>query len=252
MKFSYYLILYALLFSGNISAEGHQHNKTMEWTFDGIRGKFDRQIIQRGYQVYKEVCSACHGLKLVAYRNLTEIGFSEAEVKEIAKEYTVRDGPNDEGEMFDRPATPSDNFVSPYPNSKAARAANNGALPPDLSLIIKARPDGANYVYSVLTGYQDAPHDFKLTDGLHYNLYFANNQIAMPEPLSDNLVTYSDGTKATKDQMAYDVVTFLQWAAEPEMEKRKLIGMKVIAFLVFFTIISYIVKNKIWSRIDNT
>ncbi|MCF8462621.1 MAG: cytochrome c1 [Rickettsiaceae bacterium] len=226
--------------------------KQMIWPFDGVMGRFDRQTIQRGYQVYKEVCAACHSLKRISYRNLKDIGFSEDEIKFIAAGYTVTDGPNDAGEMFTRAAVPTDYFVSPYPNQQAARVANNGAAPPDLSLMVKAREDGANHIYSILTGYQQPPEGFKMTnEDLHYNPYFTNRQIAMPEPLSDNIVTYADGTPSTKDQMAYDVVNFLQWAAEPEMEKRKLIGVKTILFLLFFTIISYIAKGRIWARLDN-
>ncbi len=222
----------------------------MDWPFDGVFGTVDRQSAQRGFQVYKEVCSACHGLYNLSYRNLKELGFSDNEVKEIAKNYTVKDGPNDSGEMFDRPAIPSDNFIHPYPNEQAARAANNGAYPPDLSLIIKAREDGANYVYSLLTGYREPPRDFKLMPGLNYNPYFAGEQIAMPAPLSDGQVTYMDGTKATVEQMARDVTIFLQWAAEPEMEHRKSMGLKVTLFLIFFTIFFYVSKNRIWARIE--
>lgn len=224
--------------------------KQMDWPFDGITGKFDLQTIQRGFQVYREVCAACHSIKLLYYRNLKNIGFSENEIKEIAKNYMVKDGPNDQGEMFERPATPSDHFVGPYPNEQAARASNNGAYPPDLSLMIKARQDGSNYVYSLLTGYQTPPLDVNVPDGLYYNLYYPSRQIAMPAPLSDNLITYLDGTKATTEQMAYDVVSFLQWASEPEMEQRKLMGLKVIGFLIFFTVISYIAKNRIWSKLE--
>jgi len=224
--------------------------KQMDWPFDGITGKFDLQTIQRGFQVYREVCAACHSIKLLYYRNLKNIGFSENEIKEIAKNYMVKDGPNDQGDMFERPAAPSDHFVGPYPNEQAARASNNGAYPPDLSLMIKARQDGPNYLYSLLTGYQTPPVDVKVPDGLYYNLYYPSRQIAMPPPLSDNLITYLDGTKATTEQMAYDVVNFLQWASEPEMEQRKLMGLKVIGFLIFFTVISYIAKNKIWSKLE--
>ena len=224
--------------------------KQMDWPFDGITGKFDFQTIQRGFQVYREVCAACHSIKLLYYRNLKNIGFSENEIKEIAKNYMVKDGPNDQGDMFERPAAPSDHFVGPYPNEQAARASNNGAYPPDLSLMIKARQDGPNYLYSLLTGYQTPPVDVKVPDGLYYNLYYPSRQIAMPPPLSDNLITYLDGTKATTEQMAYDVVNFLQWASEPEMEQRKLMGLKVIGFLIFFTVISYIAKNRIWNKLE--
>lgn len=234
--------------SANASKKA-EHPLQLIWPFDGIFGTVDRQAAQRGAQVYFEVCSTCHGNKNLYYRNLKDIGFSEAEIKEIAKKYTVRDGPNEAGEMFDRPALPSDRFVSPYPNDLAARAANNGALPIDLSLIIKARHDGANYVFSLLSGYQDAPSSFEMMPGLYYNPYFEGGQIGMPPPLSNGLVTYMDGTQATVEQMAKDVVIFLQWAAEPEMEHRKSMGLKVMMFLAIFTLFFYIVKQKIWRKV---
>jgi len=221
------------------------------WPFEGIFGTFDRQAAQRGAQVYLEVCSTCHSNHNLYYRNLKDIGFSEAEIKQLVQKYTVKDGPNAEGEMFDRPALPSDRFVSPYPNEEAARAANNGAYPVDLSLIIKARQDGPNYVFSLLSGYQDAPADVKLMPGLYYNPYFEGGQIAMPPPLTEGQVTFSDGTPATVEQMAKDVVVFLQWAAEPEMEHRKSMGLKVMIFLLVFTVFFYIAKKKIWKNISN-
>ena len=221
------------------------------WPFEGIFGTFDRQAAQRGAQVYLEVCSTCHSNHNLYYRNLKDIGFSEAEIKQLAQKYTVKDGPNAEGEMFDRPALPSDRFVSPYPNEEAARAANNGAYPVDLSLIIKARQDGPNYVFSLLSGYQDAPADIKLMPGLYYNPYFEGGQMAMPPPLTEGQVTFSDGTPATVEQMAKDVVVFLQWAAEPEMEHRKSMGLKVMIFLLVFTVFFYMAKKKIWKNISN-
>lgn len=220
------------------------------WPFEGIFGTFDRQAAQRGAQVYFEVCSACHSNHNLYYRNLKDIGFSEAEIKQLAQKYTVKDGPNAEGEMFDRPALPSDRFVSPYPNEEAARAANNGAYPVDLSLIIKARHDGPNYVFSLLVGYQEAPADIKLIPGLYYNPYFEGGQIAMPPPLTQGQVTFSDNTPATVEQIAKDVVVFLQWAAEPEMEHRKSIGLKVMIFLLVFTVFFYIAKKKIWKNLS--
>ncbi|MDX1917197.1 MAG: cytochrome c1 [Rickettsiaceae bacterium] len=223
--------------------------KKMVWPFEGYHGTFDRQAAQRGFQVYKEVCSACHSLSRISYRNLEELGFSPAEIKAIASQYKVTDGPNDQGEMFERNALPSDYFVAPFKNEQAARAANSGALPPDLSLIIKARHHGPNYVFSLLTGYEDPPAGFHLIDGAHYNKYFPGHQIAMPSPLSDGAVTYEDGTKATVEQMAYDVVNFLQWASEPEMEKRKSIGMKVMIYLFIFTIFFYFTKKRIWKNL---
>lgn len=220
------------------------------WPFEGIFGTFDRQAAQRGAQVYFEVCSACHSNHNLYYRNLKDIGFSEAEIKQLAQKYTVKDGPNAEGEIFDRPALPSDRFVSPYPNEEAARAANNGAYPVDLSLIIKARHDGPNYVFSLLSGYQEAPADIKLMPGLYYNPYFEGGQIAMPPPLTQGQVTFSDNTPATVEQMAKDVVVFLQWAAEPEMEHRKSMGLKVMIFLLVFTVFFYMAKKKIWKNIS--
>ena len=220
------------------------------WPFEGIFGTFDRQAAQRGAQVYFEVCSACHSNHNLYYRNLKDIGFSEAEIKQLAQKYTVKDGPNAEGEMFDRPALPSDRFVSPYPNEEAARAANNGAYPVDLSLIIKARHDGPNYVFSLLSGYQEAPADIKLMPGLYYNPYFEGGQIAMPPPLTQGQVTFSDDTPATVEQMAKDVVVFLQWAAEPEMEHRKSMGLKVMIFLLVFTLFFYMAKKKIWKNLS--
>lgn len=226
--------------------------KQMNWSFNGMTGKFDRQSIQRGFKVYKEVCSACHAVKRLAFRNLMEIGFSEDEVKALASEYEVKDGPNDEGEMFDRPARLSDIIPAPYPNEKAARAVNNGAYPLDLSLIIKARHDGANYVYSLLTGYTNPPKNFELGENMYYNPYFAagGDQLAMTPPLhTAGQVEFNDGTKATVDQMSKDVVNFLQWVAEPEMEDSKSLGIKVLIFLLIFTILFYIAKKRIWQRI---
>lgn len=245
------LVLIFLVFNSSLaSAAGDAAElKQKEWSFDGAFGKYDRQSAQRGYQVYREVCAACHSMRLKSYRNLSEIGFSEGEIKTIAAEYTVIDGPNDEGEMFERPARPSDRYVSPYPNEKAARASNGGAYPPDLSLMIKARPDGANYMYSLLTGYEDAPKDMKMGTGMYYNKYYPGYQIAMPSPLSDGLVTYGDGTEATLERMSVDLTNFLQWAAEPEMEHRKSMGIKVMIYLFIFTILFYMAKVRIWGRL---
>ena len=231
------------------NTDGH-HLKKLKWSFDGMFGTFDRTSIQRGFQVYKEVCSACHSLHLVSFRNLTEIGFSEAEAKEIAKSYEVADGPNDSGDMFQRPALLSDHFPGPYANEKAARASNNGALPPDLSLIIRARENGANYVYSLLTGFnQTPPEGMVIQDNMYYNPYFPGMQIAMAPPLSDNIVQYTDGTKATIDQMSRDVVNFLQWTADPKMEQRKAMGIKVLIFLFIFTGLFYVGKKHVWQNV---
>ena len=243
-----FLILLGVTSSAIASTEAKEH-KHLVWPFEGIFGKFDRQAAQRGAQVYLEVCSACHGLNHLYYRNLKDLGFSDAEIKAIAANKTVTDGPNDEGEMFERPALPSDIFVPPYPNENAARAANGGAYPVDLSLVVKARHDGPNYIYSILTGYEEPPAGFKLSPRLYYNPYFEGRQIAMIPPLHDNLVNYSDGTPETVHQMAHDVVIFLQWAAEPEMEHRKSMGLKVMMFLTFFTAFFFIAKKKIWKDV---
>lgn len=248
----YFVVLYALVIPlsswANLEA---LPPKQMVWPFNGALGFVDRQAAQRGFQVYKEVCSVCHGLKHLYYRNLKDIGFSDDEIKEIAKQHTVLDGPNDQGEMFERPAVPSDRVVEPFKNEQAARAANNNALPVDLSLIVKAREDGANHVYSILTGYVTPPADFKVTPGLNYNPYFAGAQIAMPAPLTDGQVAYEDGTVASVSQMAHDVVIFLQWAAEPEMEHRKSLGLKAMIFLTFFILFFYVAKKRVWKDVNN-
>lgn len=220
-----------------------------EWSFKGIFGTYDRAAAQRGLQVYRQVCAGCHALSMVRYRNLEALGFSEDEVKAIAEEATVMDGPGDDGEMFERPGRPSDAFVSPFPNDNAAKAANGGALPPDLSVITKARVGGPDYVYAILTGYDEPPADVAMQPGLNYNHYFPGNQIAMPAPLSDDAVEYADGTPATVDQMAHDVVTFLSWTAEPELETRKQTGVKVLLFLIVFTGLLYATKRKIWAKV---
>ena len=220
----------------------------LNWSFLGILGTFDRASQQRGLQVYKEVCSGCHGMRLLAYRNLKAIGYNDDEIKAFASENSVNTI-NDDGEVVERPARPSDKFVSPYPNDKAARAANGGAYPPDLSLIVKARPDGANYLHALLTGYIDAPAEKKVPDGMYYNKYYSGNLIGMPQPLYDDGVEYADGTKATPDQMAKDVTAFLAWASEPEMEDRKRLGISVMLFLLLLTALSYFAMKQIWAPI---
>jgi len=222
------------------------HQPPAGWPHKGMTGTYDRAALQRGFQVYKEVCSACHGAKQLAYRNLAALGFNEAEVKAIAAEYKVTDGPNDQGAMYERAAQPADRFVGPFPNDQAARLANNGALPPDLSLIVKARKGHEDYIYSLLTGFTDPPVGVKVAEGMYYNGYFPGHQIAMPPPLSDSAVTYADGTKATVEQQARDVVQFLAWASEPEMEKRKQTGLKVLLFLAAFLVVTIAVKKRVW------
>ncbi len=251
------LLVVIILSPVHVFAAGNDGTKPpieLQWKFEegpaGILGTFDRPSIQRGYQVYREVCAACHSMDLIAFRNLEEIGFSKAEVKAIAAEYEITDGPDDAGDMFDRPGIPADRFKAPFANEQAARASNGGAYPPDLSLMVKARPNGANYLYSLLTGYSDPPVGFELNDGQHYNPYFAGGQIAMAPPLSEGMVEYQDGTQASIDQMSRDVVNFLQWAAEPEMEHRKRLGIKVMIFITIFTILFYIAKKRVWARLD--
>tara|TARA_Y100001934_G_scaffold163617_1_gene194942 strand:- start:301 stop:1089 length:789 start_codon:yes stop_codon:yes gene_type:complete len=216
------------------------------FSFEGPFGTFDRGELQRGFQVYQEVCAACHALKYLAFRNLPSIGFSEDQAKVIAAQYEVTDGPDGEGEMFQRPAVLADHMLSPFDNDNAARAANNGALPPDLSLIVKARAGGADYLYSLLVGYEDPPADVEMGKGMSFNPYFGGNQIAMPAPILEDGVEYADGKAASVDQQARDVTTFLTWVAEPEMETRKGMGTKVMIFLVLLTVLLYLVKRKVW------
>jgi len=244
------LILYQSYSAPSAFSSSDSGIKKLKWSFDGIFGYYDRAQIQRGFQVYNEICSSCHSMDLITYRKLKDIGYSEDEVKQIASSKTFQDGPNEEGEMFERPGKPSDKFQNPYPNKKAAEAANNGSYPKDLSLIVKASPNGANYIYSLLSGYGSAPVDFEVPEGKYYNRYFSGNIIAMPEPIhSDDMVEYMDNTSPTKDQMIRDVTAFLQWASEPELEDRKATGIKFIVFFIFLTIILYILKKQIWKDV---
>ena len=246
-------ILFFLLFfytSNLFAAESSTKSLPQhEWSFEGITGTFDRGALQRGYQVYSEVCSGCHSMKLLYYRDLIDIGFSEDQVKAIASEFTVIDGPNDEGEMFERDARPADRFVSPYLNDNEARANNNGAYPPDLSVITKAKKDGANYIYNLLLGYKDPPADMEVGEGMYYNIYMAGNQIAMPQPIYDESVDYADGTNNSAEQIAEDLVVFLTWAAEPELEVRKNLGIKVILFFIVLGFIIFLAKNRLWREV---
>ncbi len=249
-----FLILLILLVTTN-SANAHKATdepiKTLKWTFEGALGYYDKASLRRGFQVYNEVCAACHSMNLLTYRKLKNIGYSEDEVKTIAATKTVHDGPNDEGEMFDRPGRPNDTFVAPYRNKQASMAANGGAYPPDLSLSAKAyeHSGGPNYIYSLLTGFQDAPDGFVLPEGKYYNRYYEGHVISMAPPLSDGIISYADGTAESVDQMARDVSNFLQWAAEPELEERKKMGFNFMVFLIFATIISYLLKKRIWSDV---
>ena len=235
------------------AAEKVEYLKT-DWSFKGLFGKFDRGSLQRGYQVYTEVCAACHSMKYLSYRNLAEKGgpeFSEAQVKAIAASFEVTDGPNSDGDMFTRPGKLSDKFVKPYENVKAAEAANGGAYPPDMSVLVKARGGGVDYIYSLLQGYEEAPSGVTLDDGVHYNKYMYGNKIKMAAPLSDDLIEYGDGTKASLEQMSKDVTTFLMWAAEPHLEARHQMGFKAIVYLIILTILVYFSMRKIWSRVES-
>ncbi len=225
-----------------------------EWSHGGVNSPFsmfktfDRASLQRGFQVYKEVCSACHSMDLLAYRNLEEIGFTEEEVKAIAAQYEIQDKtPNDQGELVTRPGIPADHFKNPFPNKQAAAAANNGKAPPDLSLIVKARSHHEDYIYALLTGYAEAPADHPVPEGTYYNKYFPGHAIAMAPPIYPDGITYGDGTKATVEQQAKDVTTFLAWAAEPHLESRRQTGIMVMLFLVVFAGLMYAAKRRVWA-----
>ena len=250
------IFIFILLLTGTNQANSAEKVKLLktDWSFKGLLGKFDRGSLQRGYQVYTEVCSSCHSMKYVSYRNLAEEGgpeFTEEQAKAIAANFEVLDGPNSDGEMFTRPAKLSDKFVMPYENEKAAQAANGGAYPPDMSVLAKARSGGVDYIYSVLLGYEDPPAGVVLDEGVYYNKYMYGNNIKMSQPLSDGLVEYSDGTVASEEQMAKDVTTFLMWAAEPHLESRHKMGFKAILYLIILTILVYFSMKKIWSRIES-
>tara|TARA_B100000029_G_scaffold110214_3_gene101992 strand:- start:7313 stop:7990 length:678 start_codon:yes stop_codon:yes gene_type:complete len=221
-----------------------------EWSFQGFTGTFDRAAVQRGFKVYREVCSGCHSMNLLYYRDLIDIGFSEEEVKAIASEYDVLDGPNDEGEMFERPARPSDKFVDPFLNEQEARLSNNGAYPPDLSVITKARKYGVDYIYNLLMGYQEPPEGTIIGDGMYFNKWVEGNQIAMAQPLDDEYVDYDDGTENNLAQLSKDVTVFLAWSAEPELEVRKQLGIKVILFFVIIGFLFYLAKLRLWRNLN--
>ncbi len=272
------LLVTAALGSAAFAEEEGQVIHKQDWTFGGLTGYFDKPQLRRGFMVYKNVCSACHGMRLLSYRNLGEPGgpeFSEASVTQFAADAQVTDGPNDEGEMFQRPGKPSDRFASPYPNEKAAAAAQNGAVPPDLSVMAKARgyereaawymepafwlsdlfttyqEAGPDYIYAILTGYADAPEGMNMAPGMNYNKFFPGHQIAMPKPLSDGQVEYSDGTPATLDNYAKDVAAFLMWTAEPKLEERKRMGLKVFVYLIILSGLLYLSKRAIWRDVEH-
>ena len=255
MKYFTKFLIISIFFlsSANLhSAEKVKYLKT-DWSFKGLFGKFDRGALQRGYQVYTEVCASCHSMKYLSYRNLAEKGgpeFSEAEAKVIAASFEVTDGPNADGEMFIRPGKLSDKFVMPYDNVEAATAANGGAYPPDMSVLIKARSGGADYIYSLLQGYNEPPAGITLDEGVYYNKYMYGNKIKMASPLSEGIVEYSDGTESSIEQMSKDVTTFLMWTAEPHLESRHRMGFKAIVYLIILTILVYLSMKRIWSRIE--
>ena len=249
MRIIFFILIF--LFSNfNVLAIGSgndlpKHN----WSFKGLTGTFDKSAVQRGFKVYREVCSGCHSMSLLYYRDLIDIGFSNEEVKAIAAEYTVIDGPNDEGEMFERPARPSDRFIPPFSNEQEARVSNNGSYPPDLSVITKAKKRGPDYIFNLLLGYTEPPVDFELGEDMYYNKWKEGHQIAMAQPLDEGYVDYDDGTENTLPQLAEDITTFLVWSAEPELEERKKLGIKVILFFIVLGSIVFIVKNRLWREI---
>jgi ubiquinol-cytochrome c reductase cytochrome c1 subunit len=248
-----FLLFSALLmfpvFAHAAESKYHYPKPDLPWSFEGMFGQYDKASMQRGLKVYREVCAACHSLKRVYFRNLEALGYDEGQIKNIAAQYTVIRGPDEEGEMFEEPGLPSDHFVPPYKNDNAAKASNNGALPPDLSLIVKARHDGANYLYGVLTGYAPPPEGVTLLPGQHWNKIMYGNIIAMAPPLTDGQVTYEDGSPQTVDQYAKDVTYFLTWASEPYMEERKRLGMRILIFLIVFAGVMYFVKKRLWANV---
>ncbi|WP_299438453.1 cytochrome c1 [uncultured Rhodospira sp.] len=238
------------------AAGGHGGPELMHpsWSFEGIYGRYNEDQLKRGWEVYAQVCASCHPLDYMHYRNLEGLGYTEDEVKEIAAQFEVRDGPDEWGEMFTRPATPPDAFAEPYENDALAKLANGGVVPPNLSVMTRARDGGADYVYSLMLGYEggvpewvhEEDPDFALPPGKSFNAYFPGYAISMPEQLFEGAVTYSDGTEATPEQMAKDVTAFLQWAAEPELEDRKELGRYTLLFLIVFTGVLYAYKREIW------
>ena len=250
MKNIFYIFAIFLFINNCLAEEKIKLNK-QDWTFQGIFGRYDNSSLQRGLQIYQEVCSSCHGMKRLRFRELKDLGFSYEQIEKYAETFEILDGPYELGEMFMRSGEPSDTFVSPYKNKQEAKAAFGGAYPPDLSLLTKSMKNGPDYIYSLLTGYEEnLPKDFELPDGLYYNLYHDGKVIAMPPPLYDDVIEYIDGTNANLHQLAYDTVNFLNWAAEPELQKRKSLGLKVLLFLIVLTLLLYVTMKEIWSRLE--
>jgi len=252
IKFFFLIIIFLLSVPFSVNSEEKKIDILKNnWSFNGIFGTFDRSSLQRGYQVYQEVCSGCHSVQHLSYRNLSEEGgpeFSIEEAKGIASQFEVEDGPNSDGEMFLRPGRLSDKFVKPYPNVEASTAANDGAYPPDMSVLAKARVGGADYIYSLLLGYDEAPEGFQLDEGVYYNKYMPGNKIKMSEPISDGIVEYTDGTEATKEQIAKDITAFLVWSSEPHLESQHKMGFKAIIYLIILITLVYMSKKKVWSQ----
>ena len=242
-------VVVAALVAGPAFAQEEPPLPNETWSFSGLFGSFDLAAAQRGFWVYKNVCSNCHSMIQLHYRDLAGIGLTDAQIKAIAASEQVPKGVDDQGKPIEGPATPADQFRSPFPNEEAAKATFGGAVPPDLSLIVNAREGHADYVYGILTGFTDPPKGFEVPAGRYYNKYFPAHLIAMPPPLHDGIVEYADGTKATVPQMAHDVVTFLAWAANPEMVQRKEIGVRVVLFLLLLMGLTYAMKRKVWSDV---
>ena len=245
------VVLAATLAVGSLPARAQEPMPNEKWSFERLFGSYDLAAAQRGFQIYSSVCSNCHSMNLLHYRDLSGIGLDKAQIEAVAAAVTVPDGVDDQGNPKQGPATPADQFKSPFANDAAAKAANNGAVPPDLSLMVNAREGGPNYVYGILTGFVPAPPGFKVGEGLYYNKMFPGHQIHMPPPLQDGTVDYTDGTSDKLPQEAHDVITFLAWAANPELVERKQVGVRVILFLVFMTGITYAVKRKVWSDVHH-
>lgn len=249
MRAARYTALLAALALPALHASPARAEAAQDWSFDGVFGTFDKASAQRGFLVYQQVCSACHSMKQMYYRNLEGIGLSAAQVKAIASAVTVAGPLNDQGQPTTRPGLPSDHFKPAFPNENAARYANGGALPPDQSVLELAREGEANHVYGILTSYATPPANVKMQNGLYYNVAFTGHQIAMPPPLADDSVTYTDGTKATLDQEAHDVTTFLAYAANPDLDQRHRMGVRICLFLIFMTAITYVAKRRVWAAV---
>jgi len=235
-----------------LAAGGETKIIDRDWTWEGVFGHFDKAQLRRGFQVYRDVCASCHGLKQIRYRELAEIGLTEEEIKDYASMYEYQDGYDDMGEPKFRPGIPADRLKDPFPNEQAARFANGGALPPDLSLITKARANGADYLYTLLIAYEEPPEGVELMPGMYYNPAFPGHQIAMPQMIYDDGVAYEDpDAPTTKEAISADVTAFLMWAAEPDLENRKSMGVKVMLFLIVMTALFYALKKQIWKRVEH-